>query len=166
MCVGVCFCFYFLYNQSFLAAVSSFSPLPHFVPLVEFKDRIDHWKWIGEFVWWYIPLGGGGGGGGFPGEVPKGNLIHCTVISLSPLPLSLSLSGHGRDSELELLILCNHWLHNIEKILVGQCNVSVHTYILLLCVYILPLLSTTMNVIFILQPVVDYSDYEPPPPHV
>ena len=30
------------------AAVSNFSPLPHFVPLVEFKDRIDHWKWIGE----------------------------------------------------------------------------------------------------------------------
>ena len=29
-------------------AVSSFEPLSHFIPLVEFKDRIDHWKWIGE----------------------------------------------------------------------------------------------------------------------
>ena len=36
----------FFFSNS--VAVSNFSPLPHFVPLVEFKDRIDHWKWIGE----------------------------------------------------------------------------------------------------------------------
>ena len=56
------------------AAVSNFSPLPHFVPLVEFKDRIDHWKWI----------------------------------------------GHGRDSELELMILCNHWFKLLDKTLVSN----------------------------------------------
>ena len=21
--------------------------MPHFMPLIEFRDRIDHWKWIG-----------------------------------------------------------------------------------------------------------------------
>ena len=31
-----------------LSAVSSFAPLAHFIPLVDFRDRIDHWKWIGR----------------------------------------------------------------------------------------------------------------------
>jgi len=36
------------YLAAEVGAVSSFEPLPHFLPLVEFRDRIDHWKWIGE----------------------------------------------------------------------------------------------------------------------
>ena len=40
-------------------AVSSFDPLPHFIPLLEFRDRIDHWKWIGKplpFVEQFVDL--------------------------------------------------------------------------------------------------------------
>ena len=38
------------YLAAEVGAVSSFEPLPHFLPLVEFRDRIDHWKWIGEVL--------------------------------------------------------------------------------------------------------------------
>ncbi|XP_003386786.1 PREDICTED: nuclear factor related to kappa-B-binding protein-like [Amphimedon queenslandica] len=31
-----------------VGAVSSFDPLPHFYPVIEFRDRIDHWRWIGN----------------------------------------------------------------------------------------------------------------------
>ncbi|XP_064394342.1 nuclear factor related to kappa-B-binding protein-like isoform X2 [Halichondria panicea] len=74
------------YLAAEVGAVSSFSPLAHFIPVIEFRDRIDHWKWIGA----------------------------------------------GRDNDVDLLILCDHWLQSLPKIL----------------------------------PVVDYSEYEPPPPHV
>ncbi len=39
-----------IYISSLSAAVSSFSPLAHFIPVIEFRDRIDHWKWIGKSV--------------------------------------------------------------------------------------------------------------------
>ena len=35
------------YLSSEVGAVSSFDPLPFFFPVVEFRDRIDHWKWMG-----------------------------------------------------------------------------------------------------------------------
>ena len=36
------------YLSAEVGAVSSFDPLPFFLPVVEFRDRIDHWKWMGE----------------------------------------------------------------------------------------------------------------------
>ena len=55
---------------SSLVAVSTFDPLPHFYPIVEFRDRIDHWKWMGgcghlgvvgvvTFGWWVWSVFGG-----------------------------------------------------------------------------------------------------------
>ena len=38
------------YLSAEVGAVSSFDPLPFFIPLVEFRDRIDHWKWMGELL--------------------------------------------------------------------------------------------------------------------
>ena len=35
------------YLSAEVGAVSSFDPLPFFFPVVEFRDRIDHWKWMG-----------------------------------------------------------------------------------------------------------------------
>jgi nuclear factor related to kappa-B-binding protein len=58
-----------MYLSAEVGAVSSFDPLPFFLPVLEFRDRIDHWKWM----------------------------------------------GHERDSDLELLVLCNHWLDSLDR---------------------------------------------------
>lgn len=84
------------YLSAEVGAVSSFDPLPFFLPVVEFRDRIDHWKWMGG-----PPL----------------------PILLSPshwplLPPPPSATGHDRDSEVELLVLCNHWLDTLDRSLV------------------------------------------------
>eukprot|EP00731_Ephydatia_muelleri_P011615 Em0006g509a len=60
-----------LYLSAEVGAVCTFDSLPHFIPLIEFRDRIDHWKWIGQ----------------------------------------------DRDSEVELLVLCNHWLETLDRAL-------------------------------------------------
>ena len=72
-------------------AVCTFDSLPHFIPLIEFRDRIDHWKWIGQFycVFWILVCH---------------HLTWC--------------AGQDRDSEVELLVLCNHWLETLDRALV------------------------------------------------
>ncbi len=47
---GECFLFLIASKHilSLSTAVSSFSPLAHFIPVIEFRDRIDHWKWMGK----------------------------------------------------------------------------------------------------------------------
>ncbi|CAI8024304.1 Nuclear factor related to kappa-B-binding protein [Geodia barretti] len=58
-----------MYLSAEVGGVSSFDPLPFFYPIIEFRDRIDHWRWM----------------------------------------------GHDRDSELELLVLFNHWLDTLDR---------------------------------------------------
>ena len=37
-----------MYLSAEVGAVSSYDPLPFFYPILEFRDRIDHWKWMGQ----------------------------------------------------------------------------------------------------------------------
>ena len=78
-------------------AVCTFDSLPHFIPLIEFRDRIDHWKWIGQFycVLWILVCH---------------HLTWC--------------AGQDRDSEVELLVLCNHWLETLDRALVKRWSIG------------------------------------------
>jgi hypothetical protein len=38
-----------MYLSAEVGAVCSFDPLPFFYPIIEFRDRIDHWKWLGLY---------------------------------------------------------------------------------------------------------------------
>ena len=94
VCVSVCLCVCVsgrLTHLSLLTEVCTFDSLPHFIPLIEFRDRIDHWKWIGQFycVLWILVCH---------------HLTWC--------------AGQDRDSEVELLVLCNHWLETLDRALV------------------------------------------------
>ena len=92
------------------AAVSSFDPLPHFIPLLEFRDRIDHWKWIGQCLATHC--------GGLETQALCISVM-AAVLNISGLVIYIPSAGHGRDSDVELLVLCNQWLDNLHRELVG-----------------------------------------------
>ena len=55
----------------------------------------------------------------------------------------ITLPGNHRDSDVELLILCNHWYSNLNRALVSV------------------LLVLLLFFFYCLQVVVDYTDYDP-----
>ena len=69
---------------------------------MDFRDRIDHWKWLGMS----------------PDTCMSHDIIfdHMTNI------------GNKRDSNIELLVLCNHWFTNLNRALVSH---------MILCILIL-----------------------------
>ena len=54
----------------------------------------------------------------------------------------ITLPGNHRDSDVELLILCNHWYSNLNRALVS-------------------VLLVLLLFFYCLQVVVDYTDYDP-----
>lgn len=55
----------------------------------------------------------------------------------------ITLPGNHRDSDVELLILCNHWYSNLNRALVSVLLVFIFYFF------------------YCLQIVVDYTDYDP-----
>ena len=44
---------------------------------------------------------------------------NCDVFCEAVCVCLLCVAGHNRDSELELLVLCNHWIENMHRTLVS-----------------------------------------------
>ena len=67
----------------------------------------------------------------------------CISACTCYINIIITLPGNHRDSDVELLILCNHWYSNLNRALVSV------------------LLVLLLFFFYCLQVVVDYTDYDP-----